>query len=142
MRSAMDCRSRARRWAVVLSFGVFAIVVLKSEARADAARGAELYSARCGACHSIPENGAGPRHLGLIGRKAGTQPGFDYSRALKKSKIVWDEKLLDRWLTNPNALVPGNKMVVQLANDPRDRADIIAYLVSATQEGTSSAAIH
>lgn len=139
MRSAMDCLARARRQIVVLSIGAFAAIGLQHAALADAARGAELYSARCGGCHSIADNGAGPRHSGLIGRKAGTQPGFDYSRALKKSKIVWDEKQLDRWLSNPNALVPGNKMVVQLANDPRDRADIIAYLVSATQESSAAA---
>jgi cytochrome c len=99
---------------------------------ADAARGGELYSARCGACHSIADNGAGPRHAGLFGRKAGTQPGFDYSAALKRSRIVWNASRLDRWLADPNALVPGNKMVVQLAADPHDRSDIIAYLRQAT----------
>jgi cytochrome c len=123
----------------VLSIGVLAVFALQPAAHADAARGAELYSARCGGCHSIADNGAGPRHMGLIGRKAGTQEGFDYSRALKKSRIVWDQKQLDRWLSNPNALVPGNKMVVQLASDPRDRADIIEYLVSATKESSAAA---
>ena len=95
-------------------------------------RGGTLYSARCGACHSIDDHGAGPRHRGLIGRRAGSEPGFDYSPALKSSKLVWSPKLLDRWLINPNTLVPGNKMVVQLANDPADRADLITYLVVAT----------
>jgi cytochrome c len=113
----------------VLSFAVLAAAGAQSAVPADAAHGAELYSSRCGACHSLTDNGAGPRHAGLIGRKAGTQAGFDYSKALKKSKIVWDTALLDKWLENPNALVPGNKMVVQLATDPKDRADIIAFLV-------------
>lgn len=99
---------------------------------ADAARGGELYSARCGACHSISDNGAGPRHAGLFGRRAGSQPGFDYSAALKRAAIVWDASQLDRWLADPNTLVPGNKMVVQLATDPRDRSDLIAYLREAT----------
>jgi cytochrome c len=101
-------------------------------ATGDPARGAQLYAARCGACHSIDDNGAGPRHRGLFGRRAGTQQGFDYSEALKRSKIVWNERTLDRWLQNPSALIPGNKMVVQLASDPRDRADLIAYLKRAT----------
>jgi cytochrome c len=100
---------------------------------ADAARGQQLYAARCGACHSLTDNGAGPRHAGLFGRRAGTQPGFTYSEALRNSRIVWDARELDRWLARPDGLVPGNKMVVQLATDPRDRADIIEFLREATQ---------
>jgi cytochrome c len=104
---------------------------------ADAARGGQLYTSRCGACHSLTDNGAGPRHAGLLGRKAGTQPGFTYSDALTHSGIVWNESLLDRWLQNPNALVPGNHMMVQLASDPTDRADIIAFLSKATARKTA-----
>jgi cytochrome c len=99
----------------------------------DAVRGEQLYSARCGACHSLTDNAAGPRHAGLIGRQAGTQPGFAYSDALARSGIRWSPQLLDRWLENPNTLVPGNKMVVQLASEPHDRADIIAFLRQATR---------
>ena len=93
----------------------------------------QLYTARCGACHSIDDHGAGPRHRHLIGRRAGTEAGYQFSSALQRSNIVWSAKTLDRWLTNPNEFVPGNKMVVQLANDPADRADIIAYLIAATR---------
>ena len=99
---------------------------------ADAAHGEQLYTARCGACHSIDDNGPGPKHRGLFGCRAATQPGYDYSDALKQSRIVWDAASLDRWPANPNALAPGNKMVVQLASDPQDRADLIAYLQAAT----------
>ena len=94
------------------------------------ARGERLYQERCGACHSLDEHGAGPKHRGLIGRKAGTQPGFDYSAALAASNIVWSAQTLERWIADPNALVPGNKMIVQLASDPADRAAIIEYLVA------------
>ena len=107
--------------------------VPQGTAAGDAKRGGELYSGRCGACHSIESNGAGPQHKGLFGRKAASQSGFAYSPALKGSGLVWNRKLLDRWVANPTALVPGNKMVVQLANDPRDRADILAYLETATR---------
>lgn len=103
-----------------------------AHAAGNVERGGTLYVARCGACHSIDDHGAGPRHRGLLGRRAGSEPGFDYSPALRASKLMWSPQLLDRWLINPNTLVPGNKMVVQLANDPVDRADLIAYLVSAT----------
>lgn len=99
----------------------------------DAARGEQLYLARCGACHSLDDNGPGPRHRGLLGRRAGTQPGFEYSAALRASGLTWTARTLDRWLADPNALVPGNKMVVQLAKDPVDRADLIAWLKVATR---------
>lgn len=102
-------------------------------AAGDASRGAVLYAARCGGCHSLRDNGAGPRHVGLLGRRAGTQPGYEYSEALVGSRIVWSAIALDRWLADPGATVPGNKMLVQLANDPRDRADLIAYLAQATR---------
>lgn len=67
----------------------------------DAQRGEQLYLARCGACHSLDSNGAGPRHRGVVGRRVASVPGFSYSTAL------------------------------QLATDPLDRADIIAFLQSA-----------
>lgn len=97
----------------------------------DAARGKALYETRCGACHAIDDNGPGPRHRGVLGRLAGTQPGYDYSPALRRFAKRWTEARLDRWLENPSALVPGNKMVVQLAPSPLDRRDLIAYLRAA-----------
>ncbi len=97
----------------------------------DAQRGEQLYLARCGACHSLDSNGAGPRHRGVVGRRVASVPGFSYSAVLQQKKFVWDPAKLNRWLSNPNTFVPGNKMVVQLANDPLDRADIIAFLQSA-----------
>lgn len=105
-----------------------ALILTGDGGAGDASRGASLYAARCGACHSLGENGAGPSHEKLWGRKAATQPGFDYSAALRASKITWNEHTLERWLTDPNAFVPGNKMMVQLASDPTDRADIISFL--------------
>lgn len=92
----------------------------------DPARGKALYQGYT-SCHSIDENDIGPRHRGVVGRKAGTVPDYAYSTALKASGIVWDEVTLDRWLTNPSALVPGTKMFFQVPG-PQARADIIAYL--------------
>lgn len=100
---------------------------------ADAVRGETLYTSRCGACHSVADNGPGPRHRGVFGCRAGTQAGFDYSDALRESGLIWNESTLDRWLSDPNKTVPGNMMAVQLANDPKDRADLIAYLRSVSQ---------
>ena len=92
----------------------------------DPARGKALYQA-CTSCHSINENDIGPKHRGVVGRKAGTVPDYAYSAALKASGIVWDKTALDRWLTNPSAMVPGTKMFFVLP-DPQARADVIAYL--------------
>jgi cytochrome c len=92
----------------------------------DAARGKSLYQA-CQACHSIDENDLGPRHRGVVGRRAGSVADYSYSAALKGSGLTWDEATLDRWLINPSALVPGTKMFFQIS-DAQNRADIIAYL--------------
>ncbi|HEY2187973.1 MAG TPA: c-type cytochrome [Caldimonas sp.] len=92
----------------------------------DATRGKTLYQA-CAACHSIDENDVGPKHRGVVGRRAATIADYDYSPALKRSGITWDESTLDRWLVNPSALVPGTKMFFRI-DDAQARADLIAYL--------------
>jgi cytochrome c len=96
-------------------------------AQADPKRGETLYTSRCGACHSIQHNRTGPKHAGVVGRKAGSVPGFEYSPALKKAKFVWTEKQLDKWLQGPAKLVPGTAMAFTVSA-PADRAAIIAYL--------------
>lgn len=95
---------------------------------ADAVRGQALYQARCAACHSVDFNGVGPAHRGVFGRLAGTAKGFaNYSPALKSSGLVWTEANLDRWLADPEALVPGQAMGINLP-DVSERADVIAFL--------------
>ena len=94
---------------------------------ADAGRGKQLYESRCIGCHSIDENRVGPAHRGVFGRKAGSVAGYDYSPALKSSRVVWGEKTLERWLTNPEATIPGQKMGFAVP-EAADRADIIEYL--------------
>ena len=92
----------------------------------DPVHGKTVYQA-CMGCHSIDEDDVGPRHRGVVGRTAGTVAGYAYSPALKGSHVVWDQANLDRWLTNPQALVPGAKMFFAMPNS-KDRADVIAYL--------------
>ena len=96
-------------------------------AAGDAIRGETLYEGRCGGCHSLDDNRVGPMHRGVFGRKAGSVSDYAYSSAVKKAKIVWDERVLDQWLTNPEKLIPGQKMGYQLS-DAGERADVIAYL--------------
>jgi cytochrome c len=92
----------------------------------DPTRGKTVYQV-CMGCHSLDEDDVGPHHRGVVGRVAGTVPGYAYSPALKNSHIVWSPDTLDRWLTNPQALVPGVKMFFALPS-AQDRADVIAYL--------------
>jgi cytochrome c len=92
----------------------------------DPTHGKTLYQA-CQACHSVDENDLGPKHRGVVGRRAGGVADYNYSLALKHSGLTWDPTTLDRWLSNPSALVPGTKMYFQIA-DAQTRADIIAYL--------------
>lgn len=101
-------------------------------ASGDAKNGKLLYASRCIACHSIDANLAGPAHRGVFGRKAGSVIDFDYSPALKKSTVIWNEKTLDKWLTNPEKFVPGQQMGYSVS-DAKDRKDLIAYLKSQTK---------
>ncbi len=89
--------------------------------------GAVLYAKNCARCHSLDANGIAPKHRGVVGRRAGTVPGYAYSPALKASGIVWTPQTLDRWLQGPAAMVPGTKMFFKVA-DPAQRAAIIGYL--------------
>ena len=101
-------------------------------ATSDLMPGQDLYESRCFACHSLDANRIGPRHSGLFGRQAGSLPDYDYSQALVDSQVVWDEATLDRWLENPEAFIPGQRMNYRLG-DAADRAAIIAYLKQATR---------
>jgi cytochrome c len=98
----------------------------------DALRGEQIYT-RCLACHALAYDRVGPRHCGLFGRLAGSAPGFEYSPAMKNSKITWDEKTLDRFLAKPLAMVPGSTMTYDGVPDPKERADLLAYLKRAQQ---------
>ena len=105
----------------------------------DAVRGEQVY-ARCLACHALAVDRVGPRHCGLFGRLAGSVPGFSYSQAMKKSKIIWNDKTLDSFLAKPLAVVPGTAMTYDGVPDPKDRADLIAYLRQADGTPACSAA--
>ena len=106
---------------VLLTVATFAI------AEGDSQRGQELYESRCIACHSVDQNRVGPAHQGVYGRRAGRAPGYEYSNALKKTKVVWSDKTLDSWLSNPEKTIPGQKMGYSVS-EAGDRADLIEYL--------------
>jgi cytochrome c len=106
------------------------------DVQGNPARGAEIY-ARCTACHALAYNRTGPRHCGLLGRKAGSLPDFDYSGPMRRSGIVWTAATLDRFLAAPTTVVPGTTMGYAGVPDPVERADLIAWLM---REGVSNSA--
>lgn len=92
-------------------------------------RGRAVYAAHCSGCHSANTHGDGPAHVGVVGRRAGALKDFDYSPALQRSKILWTRATLKAWLTNPEALIPGQGMDYQL-DDAQEREDVVAYLAT------------
>lgn len=95
-------------------------------------RGEQVY-ARCAGCHALAHDSVGPRHCGLLGRRAGRLPGYAFSVAMQRSGIVWDEQALDRFLAAPMRVVPDTTMTYAGVPDARDRRDLIAYLRAAGQ---------
>ncbi len=89
--------------------------------------GKVLFEKRCAGCHSLDQDGEGPRLRNVYGTKAGSTPTFKYSSALKSSKIVWTDATLDKWLTDPDSLIPDNDMEFHVPKLD-ERADIIRFL--------------
>lgn len=90
-------------------------------------RGENIYD-RCRACHALHRNRTGPRHCGLLGRKAGSLPAFRYSKAMRKAELIWTRDNLDRFLANPRMVVPGNRMGYAGIRADDERRALIAYL--------------
>ncbi|MBR0750165.1 cytochrome c family protein [Bradyrhizobium japonicum] len=96
----------------------------------DAQHGKAVFKA-CATCHATDHaNRVGPGLEEVVGRKAGTVPGFRYSNAMKNSAIVWDTKTLDAYLESPQKVVPGNSMPYAGLKDATDRTDLVAYLAT------------
>lgn len=121
--------------AVAAMLAAMTSVAAAQATKGDPQAGEAVYS-RCLACHALAYDRTGPRHCGLLGRRAGSVPGFDYSAAMKRANLVWDRKSLDRFLADPLKTVPGTSMGYDGVKDPRERADLIAYL---EQAGRSAA---
>lgn len=125
-------------------FGVAALVTIGflSPALAqsgDATRGERDFRV-CAPCHSLESdrNMTGPSLANLWGRKAGSLPTFErYSDVLRSSGIIWDDRALDGWLTDPQRMVPDNEMSFKGIKDGRVRANLLAFLKDATKPGAA-----
>jgi cytochrome c len=112
-----------------LSLALLAAAAYAPGARADDS-GETIFKRYCAVCHSVEagKNKIGPSLHGVVGRPAGTAPNYSYSDANKKSGITWTEANLDKYLTNPRAMVPGTKMLFAGIKDPEQRKAVISYL--------------
>lgn len=93
----------------------------------DAARGRELFQT-CAACHNNSPTAVGPSLNGIVGRKAASVGDFRYSNQMKRSNLLWDSENLRLFVTNPQKLVPGNRMPFAGVQNETDVDDIVAYL--------------
>jgi cytochrome c len=107
------------------------LIAAVSQVRAQDAAAGEKDFVICRACHQIGPDAkiaVGPVLNGIIGRTAGTYPGYAYSPANKDSGIVWTPEILDKYLTSPQAVVPHTKMLFPGFKEEQKRKDVIAYL--------------
>lgn len=95
----------------------------------DASRGKGVFERRCLGCHAMDTNREGPRLADVFGRRAGTVRGFQYSASLKSSGVVWGDANLERWMADPDTMVPGNDMGFRVPK-AQERKDIVAFLKS------------
>jgi cytochrome c len=121
-------RTRAAGYSIILATAGALSVPFTAYAQGDAAAGEKVF-AHCAPCHSTKpgENKFGPSLAGVFGRKSGTEPGYNYSSAMKGLNITWDEANLDAWLQGPGKFVRGTKMIYSVPEE-KDRQDVIAYL--------------
>jgi cytochrome c len=93
----------------------------------DPVRGKLLFEKRCTGCHALEADREGPRLAGVFGRKAGSVPGYTYSTGLKNLRVTWSDGTLEKWLSDPDLMVPDNQMSFSISK-AQERKDLIAYL--------------
>ncbi len=118
---------------LLVAAAVMAPALCVAASKPDAEKGKATFNTMCGVCHSVQETGGpieGPNLIGVVGRRAGSQPEFTkYSKALQASGLTWSVKTLDTFLISPWEKVPGTFMPMQIP-DNKTRADVVAYLAT------------
>jgi len=120
------------RWVISAMAALIMTVVALSAGQStvkaqDSSRGKDLFERRCGGCHGLDNDKEGPRLRGVFGRAAGSISSFKYSDGFKNAHITWNAELLEKWLTDPEKVIPNNDMAFHVEKAD-ERRDIIAYL--------------
>jgi cytochrome c len=116
---------------------LFATTAITGAQAQDAAAGEKVFAV-CRACHQIGEtakNAVGPVLNGVIGRPAGTYPGYSYSEANKNSGLTWDEATFRDYIKDPRAKIPGTKMIYPGLKDEQKTSDLLAFLKQFDADG-------
>ncbi len=128
LEAPVDARTSGLQRGALLALAAV-LSAMTGSARADDT-GEAVFKKNCAICHTVEpgKNKIGPTLFGVVGRKAGTVPGFSYSDANKTSGVTWDQKTLDTYLTDPRKFIPGTKMVFAGLKSAEDRKALIEYL--------------
>ena len=114
-----------------VAVGLALLAGSRVSAQGDPAAGQTVFNQKCATCHSVTPDMAhglqGPNLVGVAGRAAAAAPGWDFSAALKESKLIWTDENLHQWLTDPPALVPKTEMTLKIPSR-LEREDLIGYL--------------
>jgi len=105
-----------------------------AQAAGDAAKGKAAFERQCAICHTVEKGGdnrLGPNLFGIVGKKAGTAPGYTYTAAFKtRANWEWTEDAIGGWMMFPSTMIPGTAMGIFQGIAERDRDDLIAYLAT------------
>jgi cytochrome c len=120
------------RLRLLLAAALVGLTLSAAVRAADAEAGAAVFAAHCKACHSLAEGETktGPSLFGIVGRHASAVADFRYSPANRRADVTFDEPTLDRYLTSPQAIIPGTVMAYPGLKDPTRRSDLIAFLAT------------
>jgi cytochrome c len=121
---------RAMIWSRLITGTALAFALATTAVAQDVTAGEKTFNV-CRACHEIGDgakNEVGPALNGVVGRKSGSYPGYNYSDANKNSGLIWDEATLQEYLKNPKAKVPGTKMLFPGLKRDDDIVNVIAFL--------------
>ena len=112
---------------IMTVFLAISTLSISSQAQTTGKHGKELFEKRCGGCHALDRDKEGPRLGGVYGRRAGTIASFQYSGPLQNSTLTWTDGTLDKWLADPEKLVPDSDMAFHVESAD-ERREIISYL--------------
>lgn len=114
----------------LLALAALAVIFAVPSAKADS--GQDVFADNCAVCHS-PDAGTnklGPSLFGIVGRKAGSVGDYTYAPAMKNAGLTWDSATLDKYITDPQSVVPGTKMLFPGIKSADDRKAVIGYLAT------------